>query len=268
MSRALVEAKTRGNLHGSFPDTTAVVTLAVPPADVLRRDGANGGDVEQTAPTTLVNLDTVLHSFDFALVGADVPGGSINLNPIMNLGTALTPGASLAADAVGLANPLRALVGDQAVAVSMLQAVTTDAPTFVSSFEDLFAPLENLAVVTEIPQSQLALLNNATPFVLDGPGSDFSTREVLMEGATTFRIGSLIVNQDTVTHSMTVTLVDSVNGDRVLGLIDVPAGGMFHIEQALPATLNLKEGQSLQVETATATTTTDPYVWAFYNDRV
>jgi len=104
--------------------------------------------------------------------------------------------------------------------------------------------------------------------VLDGPGSDFSTREVLMEGATTFRIGSLIVNQDTVTHSMTVTLVDSVNGDRVLGLIDVPAGGMFHIEQALPATLNLKEGQSLQVETATATTTTDPYVWAFYNDRV
>ena len=267
MARQLVEAFTRGQVRGTIPDVNPVDLLPGPASDALGgRDGTNGIIAEAytalTAPGVLVNPEVAPndHTFNFTLEGVDVPGAPLNLNPLF--GGAIAP-VTVAAGA-SLPFALGLLVGDQKIVATMQEVVVASAPYWSWSYEDRFSPLDKLSVAREKPGNQIALVNDQTPFVIDGPDG-FSAREIAFAAAP-FR--TFFVNQDTVQHDVTVTLKDPVNGDQVLASAVAVASGGFLSSGLLPGRMNLLEGQSIEIATATPTTTTDPYCWANFIDRV
>jgi hypothetical protein len=271
MSRRLVEGKSRDNISGNFPDTAAVVVLPAPPADVVLRDPQNGGEFVFTVPGAIANLDTggvpSDHTFNFFLRGTDVPGGELNLNPI--IGGVLTP-VSIAEGESGVTGVGLPLVGDMRVEVEMQEAIDTIAPAFVQSWEDHYAPLDNLEVVPVVPRIQLETFNDGAPFVIAAP-DEFSTRMVKLSMPPAFVVGTMIVNLDDVSHTMSITLRDTGGPDQVLATKVVASGEAWSNAAALmvtAASIDLKAGQSLEISTATPTSTVEPYVYASYEDRI
>lgn len=271
MSRPLVEGQSRDNVSGNFPDATAVVVLPAPPADVVYRDPQNGGDFILTSPGSINNLDTggvpSDHTFNFFLRGGDVPGGELNLNPIIG---GILAAIGIAEGETGVTGVSLPLVGDMRVEVEMVEAVDTIAPSFVQSWQDSYAPLNDLTVVPVVPGIQLATFNDGVPFVIDGPDG-FSTRTVKITAPPALMIGTMIANLDTVAHTITVTLLDTGGPDQILATKVLQSGEAWSNAVAvmqIAAEIDLKDGQSLEIATATPTTTTDPYVYASYEDRV
>ena len=83
------------------------------------------------------------------------------------------------------------------------------------------------------------------------------------------RVGTSIANADDVAHTITITLRDTAAPDQVLATKSVASGEHWgSTGMQIPATIDLKEGQSLEIATATPVSTTSPYVWALYEDRV
>lgn len=271
MSRPLVEGKSRDNISGNFPDATPVVVLPAPPADVVYRDPQNGGEYVFTVPGAIANLDTggvpSDHTFNFFLRGGDVPGGELNVNPIIS--GVLTP-IAIAEGESGVTGPSLPLVGDMRVEVEMLEAIDTVAPAFIQSWEDSYAPLDNLAVVPVVPRIQLATFNDGAPFVIAAPNG-FSTRTVKLSMPPGFGLATMIVNLDDVAHTMSITLRDTGGPDQVLATKVVASGEAWNNAAATMVTassIDLKAGQSLEISTATPTSTVEPYVFACYEDRI
>lgn len=272
MSRPIVEGQSRDNVRGNFPDVNPVIVLPTPPADVVYRDPQNGGEFVFTAAGVISNLDTgggpSDHTFNYFLRGGDVPGGELNLNPIIGATLAAIALAEGLSGVTGVALPL---VGDMRVEVEMGEVIDTIAPSFMQSWQDSYAPLDDLSVVTAVPRIQLATFNDGAPFVIDGPDAGFSTRTVKFTSPPAVAIATMIANLDDGTHVITITLRDANGPDQVLATKDVTTGTAWHNTAALmqvPAQIDLKEGQSLEIATATATNDVDPYVYACYEDRV
>lgn len=269
MSRRIVEGKTRGNVSGSFPDGQApVVTVPAPPTGTIYRDPRDGSETAIHDPMVIMNNDTIVagfHTFNFFLRGTDVPGGQLNLNPAIGGQLAAL---QIANGAIGPGGFAFRLVGDMQIEVVMEDDTTTLAPVFITSFEDAYEPLGKLSVVAEVPRTEVATFNDGAAYVLAGPTAGEGTRSVILAQDPEL-FGSTIANADSVAHTMTVTLLDANAPDLVLWTQSVGSGLTFvGAAGRLPGIIELTAGQSLEIATATPTTTDDPYVLMQFTDRV
>lgn len=274
MPRQLVEGNTRGILNGSIPDLVAVTVLPAAADPVVFRDSAlfsdtgknPGGFMDGIGQSAVFagminNLDSVSHDFEAFIRGTGVPGGVLDLTPIL-----VSQGVdTIGIGATGAIIPLPPLLPGQRVDYEMQEVVTTTAPTFNNSFEDVFF---NRLLVDGVRRTQiLELFDNTSAFVLDGPvaADDFSLRRFRFFGLSSV-FGTIIVNPDTVAHTFTVTVTTASGGTHVVNIEVVAAGAIAG--EILPQTLELGVGDSVTVSDATAITTNSPYVIGYHDDII
>jgi hypothetical protein len=213
------------------------------------------------------NNDAVAHNWRGFLRGTGIPGGEVEV------GTPTSPNPylinALSAADTNLSQPIvYSLMAGQRFDLEMVEAVNTTAPIVAANL--LEALVQSIVVRGRVPGNQIELVNDTTPSIIAGPPAGARLRRI---GASPLaeQLGgprSMFFNRDYAaggdlgTKTTTYTLLDPVNGDRVLFEDTVTSGGfiypLFGVE--------LEQGQSLKLEVTEATHVTDPFIFWYFED--
>jgi len=267
MSRLLVDGSVKQVSSGEIPDTNPVSVQPECPAgsqlvgdilDVLAAD---------TFGHIVYNADDIAHSFRGFLRGTGVPGGEVEL------GTPTAPAPymfALNANDDNFSAPIAcSLMPGQRLDLEMVEGVHTTPPNY--NLNLLRVLIQALVVRGRVPGNQINLVNDGQSSIVAGPPAGARLRRICASPVG-FQLGnaqSFFYNRDYAAggdlgaKTITVTLHDPVNGDRVVDT-QIMSSGNFAATPLLG--FELESGQSLEVAVAEATHVTDPVMFWYYED--
>jgi len=271
MSRLLVDGSVKQVSSGEFLDTDPVsVQPECPAGSQLVGDVLDVLDVlaVETFAHVLYNADDIAHNFRGFLRGTGIPGGEVEL------GTPTAPSPylinNLAAADQNQSVPLAlSLMPGQRFDLAMFEGVHATPPNY--NLNLLRALIQALVVRGRVPGNQIDLVNDGQSSILAGPPAGARLRRVCASPVG-FQLGntqSFFMDRDYAAggdlgaKTVTITLHDPINGDRLVDTTAVTSGQLL----SYPLLgFELESGQSLELEVAEATHVTDPVMFWYYED--